>query len=135
MDIHDDMFWRFLKDQQISVEKIMTAFPMGRLARPAELVAAVRYLLSDDARFVTGTSLVLDGGYTASSSVQGAGNQLLEQCLENVCSTSAPPASRRPSRPFGRSSTSQAVARTRGTVRGTKPSQEVLPGMPTVSGL
>jgi NAD(P)-dependent dehydrogenase (short-subunit alcohol dehydrogenase family) len=38
---------------------------MGRLARPAELVAAVRYLLSDDARYVTGTTLVLDGGYTA----------------------------------------------------------------------
>ncbi len=35
------------------------------MGRPDELVAAVRYLLSHDARFVTGTSLVLDGGYTA----------------------------------------------------------------------
>jgi NAD(P)-dependent dehydrogenase (short-subunit alcohol dehydrogenase family) len=35
------------------------------LGRPKELVAAVRYVLSDDTRFVTGTSLVLDGGYTA----------------------------------------------------------------------
>ncbi len=65
VDIHDDMFWRFLQDQKMPVEKIMAAFPMGRLARPAELVAAVRYLLSDDARYVTGTTLVLDGGYTA----------------------------------------------------------------------
>jgi 3alpha(or 20beta)-hydroxysteroid dehydrogenase len=35
------------------------------MGRPEELVAAVRYLLSDDARYVTGTMLVLDGGYTA----------------------------------------------------------------------
>jgi NAD(P)-dependent dehydrogenase (short-subunit alcohol dehydrogenase family) len=65
IDIPDDMFWRFLKDQGIALEQIMRAFPAGRLGRPEELVAAVRYLCSDDARFVTGTMLVLDGGYTA----------------------------------------------------------------------
>ena len=65
IDIPDDMFWRFLDDQHIEPAQILSAFPMGRLGRPEELVAAVRYLLSDDARFVTGTSLVLDGGYTA----------------------------------------------------------------------
>ncbi len=65
IDIPDDMFWRFLNDQHIEPGQILSAFPMGRLGRPEELVAAVRYLLSDDARFVTGTSLVLDGGYTA----------------------------------------------------------------------
>ncbi|WP_181781589.1 SDR family NAD(P)-dependent oxidoreductase [Pseudonocardia pini] len=65
VDIPDDMFWRFLDDRGIPVETIVAAFPVKRLARPAELVAAVRYLLSDDARFVTGTTLVLDGGYTA----------------------------------------------------------------------
>ena len=37
---------------------------MGRLGRP-EVVAAVRYLCSGDARYVTGSMLVLDGGYTA----------------------------------------------------------------------
>jgi len=35
------------------------------MGRPEELAAAVRYLCSDDARFVTGSMLVLDGGYTA----------------------------------------------------------------------
>jgi NAD(P)-dependent dehydrogenase (short-subunit alcohol dehydrogenase family) len=35
------------------------------MGRPEEFVAAVRYLLSDDARYCTGTTLVLDGGYTA----------------------------------------------------------------------
>ncbi len=54
VDIPDDMFWRFLNDQGIALDTILPSFPIGRLARPAELVAAVRYLCSDDARFVTG---------------------------------------------------------------------------------
>ena len=39
--------------------------PMGRLGTPEEVAAAALYLASDDAAFVTGTSLVLDGGWTA----------------------------------------------------------------------
>lgn len=37
--------------------------PMGRRANVSELAAAVSYLLSDDASFVTGTELVVDGGF------------------------------------------------------------------------
>jgi NAD(P)-dependent dehydrogenase (short-subunit alcohol dehydrogenase family) len=37
--------------------------PLGRRADPAELAAAVAYLVSDDASFVTGTELVVDGGF------------------------------------------------------------------------
>jgi NAD(P)-dependent dehydrogenase (short-subunit alcohol dehydrogenase family) len=36
-----------------------------RMGRPEELVAAVRYLCSDDDYYVTGSMLILDGGYTA----------------------------------------------------------------------
>jgi NAD(P)-dependent dehydrogenase (short-subunit alcohol dehydrogenase family) len=43
----------------------MQAFPVGRMGRPEELVAASMYLCSDDARFCTGTTLILDGGFTA----------------------------------------------------------------------
>jgi NAD(P)-dependent dehydrogenase (short-subunit alcohol dehydrogenase family) len=65
IDIPGDMIWRFLDSQGITPEQLMSVFPIGRRGRPEELVAAVRYLCSDDARFVTGSMLILDGGYTA----------------------------------------------------------------------
>jgi NAD(P)-dependent dehydrogenase (short-subunit alcohol dehydrogenase family) len=39
--------------------------PMGRLGEPGEIAAAALYLASDDAAFVTGSALVIDGGLTA----------------------------------------------------------------------
>ena len=39
--------------------------PMGRLGRPEEVAEAALYLASDDSSFVTGTALVIDGGWIA----------------------------------------------------------------------
>ena len=39
--------------------------PLGRRAHVSEISGAVAYLASDDASFVTGTELVVDGGYLA----------------------------------------------------------------------
>ena len=44
----------------------MTALtPMGHLGQPDDIAAGVAYLASDDARFVTGLELYIDGGYIA----------------------------------------------------------------------
>lgn len=38
--------------------------PLGRYAEPQEIAYAVSYLLSDASRYVTGTSLLIDGGFS-----------------------------------------------------------------------
>lgn len=46
-------------------EHLIGLHPMGRLGKPEEVAKAVLFLASEDASFVTGTSLLVDGGYTA----------------------------------------------------------------------
>lgn len=43
-------------------ERLVETFPLGRLSRPADIAAAAVYLASDDAEFVTGVILPVDGG-------------------------------------------------------------------------
>lgn len=50
-------------------ETIIRNTPMGRFGEANELHGALHYLLSDAAAFVTGTTLVVDGGFTAFSGV------------------------------------------------------------------
>ncbi|WP_054025680.1 SDR family NAD(P)-dependent oxidoreductase [Bacillus sp. FJAT-28004] len=46
-------------------QHLIDLHPMKRLGRPEEVGKAVLFLASDDASFITGTSLLVDGGYTA----------------------------------------------------------------------
>ncbi|GGJ96080.1 SDR family oxidoreductase [Parabacteroides faecis] len=43
----------------------ISKIPAGRLGVPEDLVGAYLYLLSDAARYTTGTDLIVDGGYTS----------------------------------------------------------------------
>jgi NAD(P)-dependent dehydrogenase (short-subunit alcohol dehydrogenase family) len=38
---------------------------VGRMGRPEEIAAAAEYLAGDDAAFVTGSALIIDGGLSA----------------------------------------------------------------------
>ncbi|MCD8481988.1 MAG: SDR family oxidoreductase [Verrucomicrobia bacterium] len=51
-----------LDDKQL--QQIVRRTPLGRLATFADVVPAVKFLLSPDAAFITGQSLVIDGGIT-----------------------------------------------------------------------
>jgi 2,5-dichloro-2,5-cyclohexadiene-1,4-diol dehydrogenase 2 len=46
-------------------EQIKAATPMGRMGRPEEIAYGSLYLCSDEAAFVTGAELVIDGGWFA----------------------------------------------------------------------
>jgi NAD(P)-dependent dehydrogenase (short-subunit alcohol dehydrogenase family) len=50
-------------------KQIVEHTPMGRFGEPRELIGALRWLLSDGARFVTGIVLPVDGGFSAYSGV------------------------------------------------------------------
>lgn len=54
-ETRDTPFWQVMVD--------MT--PMGRLGKPDEIAAAIAFLASDDAAFITGLELYVDGGYIA----------------------------------------------------------------------
>ena len=43
--------------------------PMGRIGKPEEIAGAILYLASDQAGFVTGAALSIDGGSTASHQI------------------------------------------------------------------
>ncbi len=51
-----------VKDQ---LDYLATLHPLGRLGEPLEVAYAMLFLASDEASFITGSSLMVDGGYTA----------------------------------------------------------------------
>ncbi|MCC6681266.1 MAG: SDR family oxidoreductase [Phycisphaeraceae bacterium] len=47
------------------VERLAGKVPMGRVGKPEEIAGAVVFLCSDAASYITGTQIVVDGGWTA----------------------------------------------------------------------
>jgi 2,5-dichloro-2,5-cyclohexadiene-1,4-diol dehydrogenase 1 len=60
-----DLFENLLGGDEAAVQAAVANHPIGRFAQPEEIAAACVWLLSDQASFVTGTAMSVDGGYTA----------------------------------------------------------------------
>jgi NAD(P)-dependent dehydrogenase (short-subunit alcohol dehydrogenase family) len=65
IDVPGDMIWQWINETGTSPEQITAALPVGRMGKAQELVAAVMFLCSDEARFITGHTLPVDGGFLA----------------------------------------------------------------------
>ena len=50
------------RDEQF--QKTLAAHPMGRIATPDEIANAILFLASDEASFITGACIAVDGGLT-----------------------------------------------------------------------
>ena len=54
-----------LTDDPDTLRRLESLHPMGRLGEADEIAKAALFLASDDASFITGAALAVDGGYTA----------------------------------------------------------------------
>ena len=52
-------------DPRKAYEEMAATQALGRMGRPEEIAHAALYLASDEAAFVTGTALMIDGGWSA----------------------------------------------------------------------
>ena len=65
IDAPGDVFHQWMEKEKISPEKAGTLFPIGRMGKADELTGAVLFLCSEQARFIVGHLLVVDGGWIA----------------------------------------------------------------------
>lgn len=56
-----------ITDNEPYMAKVRDRMPLGRAAEPDEVAPAIVFLASDDARFINGVNLPVDGGVTASN--------------------------------------------------------------------
>jgi 3-hydroxybutyrate dehydrogenase len=65
IDAPGDVFHQWMEKEGITAEAAGKLFPIGRMGRADELTEAVLFLSSEQARFVVGHLLVVDGGWIA----------------------------------------------------------------------
>lgn len=63
--IDTPMIERYTQGNEQAQKNLESAEPIGRMGRPEEIAAAVLWLCSEEASFVTGQSLAVDGGWVS----------------------------------------------------------------------
>ena len=62
-------------DDPVSLRRVLKRYPLGRLGRPEDTAAAVAFLASEDAGWITGQTLVVDGGCLIRSEERRVGKE------------------------------------------------------------
>jgi NAD(P)-dependent dehydrogenase (short-subunit alcohol dehydrogenase family) len=75
---------QMIADDPRHAETIAAGTPLGRAGDPAEVASVVAFLLSDDASYLTGQNLVIDGGSVL-------GSQQVDSVLASLLGTFGPP--------------------------------------------
>jgi NAD(P)-dependent dehydrogenase (short-subunit alcohol dehydrogenase family) len=63
--VHTDLIEQLAVEGKLAIEDLVRRTPQRRLGTGSEIAKAVRFVASDDAAFMTGESMVIDGGWTA----------------------------------------------------------------------
>lgn len=54
-----------MRNTQEKIKQIESDIPLGRLAKPIEIARLVSFLISDQNTYITGSTIVIDGGFTS----------------------------------------------------------------------
>ena len=65
-----DAAFAMASDPQAAKRDAVTRHPSGRLGRPEDIARAVAWIASDDAEFMTGQCMTVDGGLTSASPIR-----------------------------------------------------------------
>lgn len=58
-------FWSFQTDPEATMRELVGKIPARRQGTPDDVIGIIVFLASPESRYITGTSVVIDGGYTA----------------------------------------------------------------------
>ncbi len=63
--VRTESFFNFFNDPEEARRRVLSTFPLGRLGKPEDIAKAALFLASDDAEWITGAWLTVDGGRDA----------------------------------------------------------------------